>query len=84
MLRALTLILEDKGALQALQAIADQGGLTVGVLSSLLHLVLSDTVLTVARALHVLAPMTEPGLIDKAVFRYVHTHARSRLGLLNT
>lgn len=65
-------MLDDKAALQALQTIAAQGGITVGVWSSLLHLVLSDTVLTVARALHVMAPMTEPGMIDKAVFRWVN------------
>jgi hypothetical protein len=66
----MTLILEDKWSRAALAIFAQSGGLTQSLIACLIQLVLSDTVLTVARALHVLAVLTEPGMADKVVVRY--------------
>jgi hypothetical protein len=69
-LRALTLMLEDKWSRLAFPSIVEQNGISVGLLTCLLGLVTSDSaVLTVARALHVLAVVTEPGVVAKAALR---------------
>ncbi len=62
-LRALTLLLEDKWTRKVL--LADPSVITTEVLVTLLGLVMSDTVLSVARALHVLSVLTEPPFANK-------------------
>ncbi len=62
-LRALTLLLEDKWTRKALEGKTE--AVTTDVLCALLGLVMSDTVLSVARALHVLSVFTEPLFANK-------------------
>lgn len=64
MLRALTLLLEDKTGRKSLEQCVFSADLFV----TLLGLVMSDTVLSVARALHVLSVLTEPNLVSKRTF----------------
>jgi hypothetical protein len=67
-LRALTLILEEKNARKSLES---QDAISLDIMVTLLGLVLSDTVLSVARALHVLSVLTEPAIVNKKLLNEV-------------